>query len=49
MDNGVLEFVGRYSVTKEAGHVLWYDLFKDKETGAEYFLVNNGGLTLRHK
>lgn len=44
----MLIFKGRYKVEKDEGHLIWYDILEDDETGVEYFHIN-GNLTPRVK
>ena len=44
----MLTFISRNKITKTDGHVIWYDLLKDDETGIEYFCVD-GNLSVRYK
>ena len=37
----MLEWINRYKIYKETGHVTWLDVYKDTETGVEYFSLEN--------
>lgn len=44
----MLKFISRNKIVKTDGHVIWYDLLQDEETGIEYFCID-GNLSVRYK
>lgn len=42
MSKSILKWVDRFKVTKEDGHVAYYDLLEDTVTGVQYFATKEG-------